>query len=163
HTVYGKQQRDEVLVRLAARLARANTPEQFSLESTGAVQHRQAAFEPAAVVGKTLEECAFTRDLQQAAHRAVILAFDHAGGPRTHVGVGGQGSEAPGDGEVDQRQCLFDLVDDQTKKRQRAEHLLQQLSTGASPDLHKAADRRADTVPAGNEMPVLAPAEYPGN
>src|SRR5215813_4830890 len=84
HAVYGKQQRDEVLVRFAARPARANTPEQISLEATGPVQHRQAAFEPAAVVGKSLEECGFTGDLQQAAHRAVILPFNHADDPLAH-------------------------------------------------------------------------------
>src|SRR5262249_19571920 len=111
HAVDREQQGHEVFTCVAAGGAGPDAAEELDLLAAGAVQHGQAAVEAAAVVGEPVEQRLLSGEAQEVKDGAAVFGLDQGEDVVAQVGVGHEAREASGDGEVDQRQGLLDLVD----------------------------------------------------
>src|SRR5690606_19725292 len=75
--------------------------------------------------------------------------------------VGDEARVQAADLEIRLVQRLLDFIHHEAEETRLLEHLGQQRTPGRAADGDEGIERRADAVPAGDEMPVLAPGEHP--
>ena len=80
-----------------------------------------------------------------------------------YPGIGHQVGVLTGQLEVDVGEGLFGFVDDESKEAKVAEHPLEECLAARSSDLEECPHARPHAEPAGNEVPILRPGEYPGD
>ena len=80
-----------------------------------------------------------------------------------HAGLGDEARIVARDVEIDEKQRLLDLVDDQAEQARVLEHAPEQPEALVAPHLEEALDRAAHPVPAGDDVAVLRPGEHPRN
>ncbi len=139
------------------------TAEQVDLEPACLIDCGHPARQLPKKPGKPLRQLLAFADVEDRLHRAMVLGLDDAEHGLANRRVGLQPGEFPGHVEVDVRQRLLDLVNDEPEQARVTEHSPEQGLTPRPTNLKKCLQPAAHPEPAGHEMAILSPGKHPGN
>ena len=152
-----------VSLALGLGLRAPEAAQQLDLHAIDLVDGGEPGGEARAKLREAVADLAGAAHFQHHVARERELLLDHGEDHLAHAFVLDQAGIVAGDVEIDQKQRLLHLVDDEAEQARILEQMGQQRLALLAAHLEQAVQSAAHAVPAGDDVAVLRPGEHPGD